>query len=153
MRRVVLILGSGLLALTACSAHSAPVNWYSTGRNFVIRDSKVDVSTLRGEPGIVQSWCSQVLMTGKAPVPSDVPAGKHSSAAHEWLRGCVAEEAPRAVVASPQVVSAWYAKGEAFAQANYVSGSETPANYAVPETGNAGQNWAAGCTAAAAAKP
>jgi len=69
---------------------SGSQNWYADGKAFVLRDNKVDTANLVGPPGIVQTWCTNIVSSGTAPVPTGtLPPTTDSSAVTQWVSGCV----------------------------------------------------------------
>ena len=76
-----------IVAISVATARSQ--NWYADGKAFVLRDNKVDSANLVGPPGIVQKWCTGVVDTGTAPVPTGpLPPTADGSAATQWVSGC-----------------------------------------------------------------
>ena len=65
-------------------------NWYADGKAFALRDNQVDGANLAGPPGIVQTWCTSILDSGTAPVPTGpLPPTTDNSAVANWVSGCV----------------------------------------------------------------
>lgn len=76
---------AGSLAIVGTSQ-----NWYADGKAFALRDNKVDSANLVGPSGIVQNWCTGVVDSGTAPVPTGpLPPTADSSAVTQWVSGCM----------------------------------------------------------------
>jgi hypothetical protein len=84
----VLAVGIGV---TACGGGPNGQNWYAAGKSFALSDSKVDTAKIIGPPGSVQKWCTGILDSGNAPVPTGpLPSTTNDPAVTQWVSGCAA---------------------------------------------------------------